>query len=168
MAETCLPQHRKIEHTFDENYTGELANRFPGDQVALGAGEESMGEGGGDAAAVQVDDATVLAAGEDEALIEGIVALRVDEAGAPQQIERIALGEEVTPQAPAGSITDLQLSDQGRVAHSALFQIPLCLRVVIELLLIESRSLPQQGIGVRQSALLFKEGEALAEGKVLG
>lgn len=106
-----------------------------------------MGEGGADAAAVQVDNAAVLAAGEDDALIEGVVALGVEEASAPQQIEGIALGEEVTPQASAGSITDLQLPDQGRVAHSALFQIPLCLRVVIELLLIESRSLPQHGGG---------------------
>ncbi len=96
------------------------------------------------------------------------MALGVDEASAPQQIEGIALGEEVTPQAPAGGITDLQLLDQGGIAHSALFQIPPCLRVAIELLLIENRSLPQHGGGVRQSALLFKVGEALAEGKVLG
>ena len=26
VAETCLPQHRQIEHTFDENHAGELAN----------------------------------------------------------------------------------------------------------------------------------------------
>ena len=39
VAETCLPQYRQVEYTFDENHAGELANRFPGDQVALGAGE---------------------------------------------------------------------------------------------------------------------------------
>ncbi len=120
------------------------------------------------AAAVQVDDAAVPAAGEDDALVEGVVALGVDEAGVLQQIEGVALGEEVTPQAPAGGITDLQLPDQGGVAHSALLQILPRLRVAIELLLIESGSLPQHGIGVRQSALLFEVGEALAEGEVLG
>ena len=114
------------------------------------------------------DDLAVLPAGEDDALVEGVVALRVDEAGAPQQIEGVALGEEVMPQAPAGGITDLQLPDQGGVAHSSLFQILTCLRVAIELLLIESRSLPQHGGGVRQSVLPFEVGEALAEGQVLG
>src|SRR5208337_2726027 len=127
-----------------------------------------MGESSADTAAVQVDDVAVPAAGEDDALVEGVVALGVDETGVPQQIEGIALGKEVTPQAPAGGITDLQLPDQGRVVQSALFQILTCLRVVIELPLIESRSLPQHGGGVRQSALLFEIGEALAEGQALG
>ena len=127
-----------------------------------------MGEGAASAAAVQVDNASVLAAGEDDPLIEGVVALGVDEAGALQEIEGIALGEEVTPQASAGGITDLQLFDQGGVMQSALFQIPPCLRVAIELPLIESGSLPQSGSRVCRRALLFKVGEALAEGQVLG
>jgi hypothetical protein len=96
------------------------------------------------------------------------VALRVDEADAPQQIEGVALGEEVPPQTPTGGITDLQLSDQGGVVHSPLFQIPSCLRVAIELLLIESGSLPQHGGGICHNALPFEIGEALAEGAVLG
>jgi hypothetical protein len=70
--------------TLDENHAEELANRFPGEQAALATGEEAMGEGGADAAAVQIHDAAVLAAGEDDALIEGVVAVRVDEPGAPQ------------------------------------------------------------------------------------
>ena len=86
----------------------------------------------------------------------------------PQQIEGIALGEEVTPQTSARCITDLQLPDQSGVAHSALFQIPPCLRVAIELLLIEIGSLPQHCSRVCHGALLFKVGEALAEGQVLG
>ena len=56
-----------------------------------------MGEGGAGAAAVQVDDVAVPAAVEDDALVEGVVALGANEAGAPQQIEEIALGEEMTP-----------------------------------------------------------------------
>src|ERR1035437_9644388 len=111
-----------------------------------------MSESGVDTAAIQVDDVAVPAAGNDDALEEGVVALRVEETRAPQQIEGVALGEEVTPQVPAGGITDLQLLDEGGVVHSTLLQILTCLRVVIELLLVESGSLPQQGIGVRQSA----------------
>src|SRR5438552_16473968 len=52
VAETGLPQHREVEHPLDENHTGELANRLPRDQATLGAGEESMGEGGAGTAAV--------------------------------------------------------------------------------------------------------------------
>ena len=100
-----------------------------------------MGEGDADTAAVQVDDAAVLAAGEDDALVEGVAALGVDEAGALQQIEGIALGYEMTPQAPAGGIADPQFLDQGGIVQSALFKIPQRLGVAIELLLIESGSL---------------------------
>ena len=45
------------------------------------AGQETMGEGGADAAAVEVDDVLVLIQGEDDALVESISALRVDQAG---------------------------------------------------------------------------------------
>src|SRR5256885_786323 len=53
-----LPQHRKIEQTFNQNHRGKLANRFPGEQATLGARKELMGEGGSDTAAVEVDDAS--------------------------------------------------------------------------------------------------------------
>ena len=75
VAKTCLPQDREIEQTFDQNHCGKLANRFPGEQATLGAGEESMGEGGGDTAAVEVADASALAAREDDTPVEGIVIL---------------------------------------------------------------------------------------------
>ena len=84
--------------------------------------------------------------------------------GQPRWGTRVA----VTPQAPAGGITDLQFADQSGVAQSALFQIPKCLRVAIELLLVESASLPQHRSRVCHGALLFEVGEALAEGQVLG
>ncbi len=51
VAETSLPRHPQIEYTLDENHAGELTNRFPGDRVALGAGEASTGAGGAAAAA---------------------------------------------------------------------------------------------------------------------
>ena len=69
------PLHISGYSTLDENHAGKLANRFPGDQVTFGAGEESMGESGVDTAAIQVDDVAVPAAGEDDALEEGVVAL---------------------------------------------------------------------------------------------
>jgi len=113
-----------------------------------------MGEGAAYTAAVQIDDALVPVAGEDDALIEGIVTLGADETGAPQQIQGTALGEEVTPQAAAWGITDLQLFDQCGGVQSALFQIPLCLRVAIELLLVESGgALEHGGIGGRSTLL---------------
>jgi hypothetical protein len=43
-----------------------------------------------------------------------------------------------------------------------------CGTIAIELPLIESGSLPQQGGGVWRRAVLFKVGEALVEGQVLG
>ena len=55
-----------------------------------------MGEGGAGTAAVQVDDPLVPVAGENDALVEGVVALGVDETGAPQEIEGLALGEKLT------------------------------------------------------------------------
>ena len=80
MAKICLPQHGIVEQTFNQNHRGKLANRFPGEQAALGAGKESMGEGGNDSAAVEVDDASALAAREDNAPVEGIMTLRVEQA----------------------------------------------------------------------------------------
>ena len=112
-----------------------------------------MGEGGADTAAVEVDDASVLAAGEDDALVEGVVALRVEQAEALQEIEGIALGREMTAQAPARGIADPQFFDQGGIVQSALLQITQCLGVAIELLLIESGGLLEHGGRVGWRAL---------------
>ena len=75
MAKTRLPQRGIVEQPLDENHFGVLLNLLPSIQATLRAGEESMGEGGSDTAAVEVDDASALAAGEDDAPVEGIVAL---------------------------------------------------------------------------------------------
>jgi hypothetical protein len=48
-----------------------------------------------------------LAQREDDALVESIGALRVEQAGLSQQIEGIALCREMTAQTSAGSVTDL-------------------------------------------------------------
>src|SRR5208283_2947731 len=80
VAKTRLPQHREIEQTFNQNHGGKLTNRFPGEQATLGARKELMGECGSDAAAVEVDDTSALAAREDDALVEGVAALWVEQA----------------------------------------------------------------------------------------
>jgi len=63
--------------------------------------------------------------------------LRVEQANLAQKIERITLSGEMPAQASAGSIADPQLLDQCRIVQSASLKISQCLRVAIELLLIE-------------------------------
>ncbi len=49
-----------------------------------------MGEGGVQTAAVEVDHTPLLVAGKNYSPVEGVVALRVNHADAPQQIEGMA------------------------------------------------------------------------------
>jgi hypothetical protein len=125
-----------------------------------------MSEGLADTATVEVNDASALAAREDDALVKGIAPLRVDETGAPQQLQRVPLSCEMTPQIPAGSVADLQFLDHNRIVHSALFEVPQRLRVARELPLIEGSRLLQQVSRVRRSDLQFEMSEALAEGEM--
>jgi hypothetical protein len=116
VVKTGLPQHGIVEQSLDENDLRALPNLLPGIQAALGTGEESMGEGGSDTAAVEVEDTLALAAGEDDSPIEGVAALRVEQAETTQKIESISLSGEMTAQAPAGSVADAQFFDQDRIA----------------------------------------------------
>ena len=70
-----LPQHGVVEQALDQNHRGKLADWLPCVQATLGARQKSMGEGGSDTAAIEVDDASALAAREDDAPVEGIAAL---------------------------------------------------------------------------------------------
>src|ERR1700751_4892633 len=97
-----------------------------------------MRESGAEAAAVEVDDASVLAAGEDHAVVEGVEALAANEAGALQQSEGKALSGEMTPYIPAVGIADAEFLDQSRIAHAALFEIEARFSTVLELPLIKS------------------------------
>src|SRR5882762_5710415 len=137
MAKTRLPQHGIIEQPLDENDLGALLNLVPGIQATLRAVKESMGEGGSDTAAVEIDDAAALAAGEHDAPVEGIAALRIEQAETPQEIERIALSGEMPAQAAAGGVANPQFLDRGGIVHSALLEIVECLGVAIQLVLIE-------------------------------
>jgi hypothetical protein len=128
-----------------------------------------MREGGTDAAAVDVDDVFALTQREDDALIESIRAVHVEQAGLPQQIEGITLCREMTAQTPARSVTDLEFSDQGGIVHSAPVEIAHRFGIVIELLLIESDSLFQRCGRIHyRIGLRIKAGEALAERQSAG
>jgi len=75
VAKTRLPQHGIVEQPLNENHLGTLLNLLPGIQATLEAGEESMSNGRSDAAAVEVDRASTLTTGEDDATVKGIAAL---------------------------------------------------------------------------------------------
>ena len=83
VAKTRLPQDGIIEQPLDENHLGALLNLFPSIQTTLRAGEESMGEGASDTAAVEIDDAAALQAGKHHAPVEGIAALQIEQAKTP-------------------------------------------------------------------------------------
>jgi len=127
-----------------------------------------MGEGGSGAAAVQVDDASALAAGENDAPVEGVAALCVEQAETLQEIPRIALSGEMPAQACAGGIADAQLFDQGGIVQSSLLQIVQRLRVANELLLIKSGGLLEDGGRIGWKSVLLEVNEAFAEGQMTG
>jgi putative ABC transport system permease protein len=131
-----------------------MADLFPGIQAPLAAGQETMGEGGADAAAVEVDDVLVLIQGEDDALVESISSLRVDQADCSQQCDGMALRGEMPAQVPAWRITDAEFSDQSRIINPAPVEITRRIGIVIELLLIKSRGLSKHSRGVRQNHVI--------------
>src|ERR1700681_963099 len=165
IGKPSLPQHRQVEQSFDQDHAGVLVNRFPGEQSSLGTGKESMRKGGSGTAAVEVDDASVLATREDDTPVEAVMARGLDQAEAQKQIERIALCREMTAQVSAGGIADPQFPYQGGIVESALFQISQRLGMTFELLLIENGSLLQHGGGVLHRSLRLKISEALAKGE---
>ena len=77
----------------------------------------------------------------------------------------MALGREMTAQAPTRGITDAQFFDQGGIVQSSLLKISQCLRGAFELLLIERGGLLEYSgrVGCK-STLLVEIGETLAEG----
>src|ERR1035437_1914692 len=168
IGKPSLPQHRQIEQSFDQDHAGVLANRFPGEQSALGAGKESMRKGSSGTAAVEVDDASVLTTREDDALVEGVVARGVNQAEAQNQIEGTAPCREMTAQVSARGIANPQFSNQSGIVKSALFQIPQRLGVMFQLLLIENGGLLQHGGGVLHRSRRINISEALAKGEAPG
>src|ERR1019366_5461928 len=131
---------------------------------SLAAGQKAMSEGSADAAAVEVDDLFAFSQREDDARGESVGAVHVEQSGLPQQIEGITLCSEMTAKNPAGSVTDLKVPDQVGIMQPALVEIEHRFGVLIELLLIESRSLFEHvgGTGLR-SGLRVQTGKTLAE-----
>ena len=84
VVESRLPQGGIIEQPFDHDQLGAVADLLLGIQAALAPGQEAMGEGRADAAAIEVDEVFALAQRKHDALIESIRAPRVDEAGPSQ------------------------------------------------------------------------------------
>src|ERR1035438_6415587 len=101
IAKTGWPQHRQIEESFHQDQSGEMADRVPGEQAALGTRQETMRESRADTAAIEVDDLVLLAAGKDHAPTESVVTLRVDQTELQQVIETVAfageMGAQVSP-----------------------------------------------------------------------
>src|SRR5215831_5914921 len=143
VAESGLPQDGQIKQAFDQDHDRKMAHGFPGEQAAPGTRQEAMGESGADTAAVQIYDASFLTAREDHAVVKGVDALLVDEAGTPKQIEGKALSGEMTPQISAVGIAGAEFLDQGWIAHAALSEIQTRFLVVLELPLIKSGRLLQ-------------------------
>src|SRR4030095_10272271 len=75
VAKTCLPQHCIVEQPLDENDLGALLRVIPPVQATFRAVKESMGEGGSDTAAVEIDNTPALATWEDHTPVEGIAAM---------------------------------------------------------------------------------------------
>jgi len=84
-------------------------------------------------AAIEVDDAPLLATREGDASIEGVATLGVDEAETPQKRERTALSRKMAAQVSAGGVADAQLLDESGIVHSALLEIRLAVSASCEL-----------------------------------
>src|ERR1700722_2575581 len=80
IAESHLPQHGEIEQPFDQDRIAKLSDRFPSEQAAFRTRQKAMGEGIANTAAIQVDDAILLAAGENHPAAKSIDALRTNQA----------------------------------------------------------------------------------------
>jgi hypothetical protein len=94
-------------------------------------------------AAIEVHDLAMLAAWEDHTPAESVAALVINEASVEQQIERIALGREMTPQVPAGSIANADFFEERGIPQSTLCKILHCFRMPVELQLIKGGGLRQ-------------------------
>jgi hypothetical protein len=107
-----------------------------------------------------IDDVLVLIQREDDALVESISALRVDQADCSQQCDGMALRGEMPAQVPAWRLTDAEFSDQSRIINPAPVEITRRIGIVIELPLIKSRGLSKHSRGVRLSDAPPPEGKS--------
>jgi hypothetical protein len=126
-----------------------------------------MWESGADAATVEIDHATVLATGEDDAPAKGVAALMADQTRPQQQVQGIAQMDQMTSQIAAGSISEPQFFEEGRIIEAALPQILNGLGVAVQLRLVKgSGSVEQLGLGSDREVLL-QVGDGFPEGEML-
>src|SRR5215469_402631 len=92
VGEARLAQRGIVEQALDKDHLGAVLDLLPSIQAALGPRQEAVSEGGADAAAVEVDDVPIPKQGKDDALIESICALGINEAGCSQLFELITVG----------------------------------------------------------------------------
>ena len=118
-----LSQRGIVEQAFDNNHLRAAPHLLPRIQATLAAGQKAMCKGGDDAATVEVDGLLVLVQGKDDAPIESVCTLSVDQASFSQHRKGIALRREMVAQNSAGRIANTQLPDQRRIMKSALTQI---------------------------------------------
>ncbi len=125
-----------------------------------------MGKGGAHTAAVEVDDAMVLAARKDHPAAEGILTLLADQADLQEAFQGIAEGAEMRAQVSAARIANAEFLDQDRIVQSTLRQIVNAFGMAVQFELIETRGVFEQlGCGCE---FLQQVGDALAEGEMLG
>lgn len=78
VAKAGLPQDGEIEEAFHEDDGLSAPKRFPRNQAAFGARQKPMGWRLSDAAPIEIDDAALLAAGENDAAEEAVTPLLID------------------------------------------------------------------------------------------
>src|SRR5258708_7333285 len=103
-----------------------------------------MREGIANAAAIQVDDVILLAAGENHAVAQSIGALRANQARFEQPFQGVGEGLQVRAQVAAAGIADAEFLDDPRIVHSALSEILNAFRITVQFKLIEGGRMREQ------------------------
>src|SRR6516225_12101475 len=124
-----------------------------------------MGECVSNAAAIEVDDAILLAPGENDAAAKGILALGADQSQFQQLFQGIAQLLEMRAQVAAAGVTQAELLDQCRMVHATLGQVLNAFRIAMQFELIKGGALLKELRAGRQ--FLLQVGEGLAKGEML-
>ena len=138
VAKASLPERGQIEQAFDQNHSRERADGVPGKQTTLRSGQKAMRERHADATAIQIDDASILVAGENDTPAETVQTAMVDESGLRQPIEGMAQSGEMTVQVSTRSIPDRQFLDEVGITQTTPLEIVHGFRMAVELKLIKS------------------------------
>ena len=126
-----------------------------------------MGRGAANTAAIQIDRATPIKTGEDDATIEGILAL-MDEPELQQEIGRITQPGHVAIEHSSGGVSDRELFDQFGIMHATAVKVIQCLGMAAELLLIKVDSFSKSFILPRlgQAELLFQVNKSFTKREI--